>query len=203
VIGRQAHLEIPISPQAHVSIHGHEDDTDKKETQVIKENGFDPVWDETMEFQISHPDVAILVFQVYDNYCKAILVMGAYPVRMLREGIRWVPMWDYMLRSMDHCGLLVEIRFPETPTRGQTSGKSSVAEMQGTNKTRQMDLLARQSMTHAQSAGSTDMHEDMQEVSSRMSHEDYVCAEREASHDFFVCAEREPPHDQKIHRCSL
>lgn len=100
----------PISPYAHVKIHGVECDNSKQTTQVSTSNGFDPVWDETFEFNISRPDVAIMTLQVFDHVSKAFVVAAAYPVNMLREGIRWVPMWDYRLRTLEHCGLLVEIR---------------------------------------------------------------------------------------------
>merc|ERR1712232_37920 len=107
----------PISPYTCVAIHGVEEDNAKQQTRVIKDNGFDPVWDETFVFQISRPDIAILTFQVYDSYCKCKVVTSAFPVNMLREGVRWVPMWDHMLRDLENCGLLVEIRLRLSPSR--------------------------------------------------------------------------------------
>lgn len=100
----------PVSPYTHVKIHGVDADNAKQTSRVQTANGFDPVWDETFEFNISRPDVAILTLQVYDQVSKSFVVAAAYPVSMLREGIRWVPMWDYRLRTLEHCGLLVEIR---------------------------------------------------------------------------------------------
>merc|ERR1711865_1145202 len=94
----------PISPYMHVKIHGVDADSTKCTTKVETGNGFDPVWDETFEFDISRPDVAILTFQVYDDVSKAFVVAAAYPASMLRVGVRWVPMWDYRLRTLEHCG---------------------------------------------------------------------------------------------------
>lgn len=110
-----------ISPFTRVSIHGLDSDCSTATSQVCVGNGFDPSWDESFHFSISRPDVAILTFQVYNDVCKSLVVAAAYPVSMLREGIRWAPMWDYRLRALEHCGLLVEIRLERTEDTAESA----------------------------------------------------------------------------------
>merc|ERR1719443_2053067 len=53
-------------------------------------------------------DVALMVIRVRSE--GSLVVAAAYPVKGLREGLRWVPFWDSQHHDVENCGLLVEFR---------------------------------------------------------------------------------------------
>ncbi|KAH0627635.1 hypothetical protein JD844_003649 [Phrynosoma platyrhinos] len=55
-----------VDPRVIVEIHGVQRDNDKKQTRVIDNNGFKPTWDETFEFKIHVPKLALVRFMVED-----------------------------------------------------------------------------------------------------------------------------------------
>lgn len=123
---RPSYHEEPASPYVTVRVYGVECDNAKCTTKVERHNGFDPVWDETFGFFISRPDVAILTLQVTDDNTKHLMAVAAYPVNLLRDGVRWAPMWDLKLRTLEHCGLLVEIR-TEQPNPSPDAGAGGMS----------------------------------------------------------------------------
>ncbi|CAF3154185.1 unnamed protein product, partial [Rotaria sp. Silwood2] len=57
--------DIP-DPYVKVSIHGLPYDQHTEKTQFIENNGFNPIWDETFEFRIRYPQMALIYFTVLD-----------------------------------------------------------------------------------------------------------------------------------------
>ncbi|XP_054846850.1 1-phosphatidylinositol 4,5-bisphosphate phosphodiesterase delta-1 isoform X2 [Eublepharis macularius] len=55
-----------VDPRVIVEIHGVQRDNDKKQTRVIDNNGFNPNWKETFEFEIDVPKLALVRFMVED-----------------------------------------------------------------------------------------------------------------------------------------
>ncbi|XP_070583259.1 1-phosphatidylinositol 4,5-bisphosphate phosphodiesterase delta-1 isoform X1 [Erythrolamprus reginae] len=55
-----------VDPRAIVEIHGVQRDNRKSQTKVIDNNGFNPTWDETFEFDIDVPQLALVRFMVED-----------------------------------------------------------------------------------------------------------------------------------------
>merc|ERR1712232_325489 len=110
-----------ISPFACVEMHGVKSDSAVCETAPC-DSGFEAYWDETFDFEVSQPDVAIITFQVMDSASKVCVAASAYRVSMLREGIRWVPLWDGKHHRIEHCGLLVEIRIAPSGGREGPAG---------------------------------------------------------------------------------
>ncbi|XP_042330233.1 1-phosphatidylinositol 4,5-bisphosphate phosphodiesterase delta-1 [Sceloporus undulatus] len=55
-----------VDPRVIVEIHGLQMDNDKKQTKVIDNNGFKPTWNETFEFKIHVPKLALVRFMVED-----------------------------------------------------------------------------------------------------------------------------------------
>ena len=53
-----------IEPYVKIKIHGHPNDTKDWCSQTVPRNGFNPIWDEETQFQISHPELAIVEFKV-------------------------------------------------------------------------------------------------------------------------------------------
>jgi len=70
-------------------------DTCSARTQTVSGGGENPEWGETFEFEVAEPDVAVLLFTVWDDdVLSADDFMGQYalPVRCLRRGVRCVPL---------------------------------------------------------------------------------------------------------------
>uniref|UniRef100_A0A668AS48 Phosphoinositide phospholipase C n=2 Tax=Myripristis murdjan TaxID=586833 RepID=A0A668AS48_9TELE len=59
-----------VDPLVRVEVYGVPQDQAKAETNYIHNNGFNPVWDETLNFVISTPELALVRF-VVEDYDKA------------------------------------------------------------------------------------------------------------------------------------
>ncbi|KFQ29160.1 1-phosphatidylinositol 4,5-bisphosphate phosphodiesterase delta-4, partial [Merops nubicus] len=55
-----------IDPLVRVEIHGVPADQARQETKYIENNGFNPRWDETLQFQLHVPELALIRFVVED-----------------------------------------------------------------------------------------------------------------------------------------
>jgi hypothetical protein len=58
--------DIP-DPYVVVSTHGISCDQQSKRTKYIENNGFDPLWNETFEFDVHFPQMCLVRFDVYDH----------------------------------------------------------------------------------------------------------------------------------------
>ena len=58
--------DIP-DPYVNVSIHGLPCDQQQAKTSVVKNNGFNPQWQETFFFRVYFPQMALIYFSVYDS----------------------------------------------------------------------------------------------------------------------------------------
>ncbi|KAM8868084.1 1-phosphatidylinositol 4,5-bisphosphate phosphodiesterase eta-2 [Synchiropus picturatus] len=56
-----------IDPFVEVEIIGLPVDCSKEQTRVVDDNGFNPMWEETLVFNIQMPQVALVRFQVWDH----------------------------------------------------------------------------------------------------------------------------------------
>ena len=57
-----------IDPYVEVRVRGHPDDKGNKEaTEYVKNNGFNPVWNQTFSFNVKVPALAFLDFRVKDH----------------------------------------------------------------------------------------------------------------------------------------
>ncbi|XP_052801173.1 1-phosphatidylinositol 4,5-bisphosphate phosphodiesterase delta-4-like isoform X2 [Mya arenaria] len=85
-----------IDPFVKVEIHGLQRDTQMKKTQVVKNNGFKPFWNETLEFEIDVPELALVRFAVYDSdrYVDDFIGYYVVPVNSIVEGYRHFPLFD-------------------------------------------------------------------------------------------------------------
>lgn len=79
-------------------------------TTYTADNGFNPVWDESFEFQVACPSLALLRFAVYDidMFGDANLIAQAtYPVGCIRSGFRSVPLKNGYSEDLELAALLV------------------------------------------------------------------------------------------------
>ncbi|KAK2861967.1 hypothetical protein Q5P01_001500 [Channa striata] len=56
-----------IDPFVEVEIIGLSVDCSKQQTRVVDDNGFNPMWEETLVFSIQMPQIALVRFQVWDH----------------------------------------------------------------------------------------------------------------------------------------
>ena len=52
-----------IEPYVKINIHGHPVDTAAWVSSVVPRNGFNPLWEETAEFEIKYPELALVEFK--------------------------------------------------------------------------------------------------------------------------------------------
>eukprot|EP01017_Pseudomicrothorax_dubius_P004385 TRINITY_DN10866_c0_g1_i1.p1 TRINITY_DN10866_c0_g1~~TRINITY_DN10866_c0_g1_i1.p1 ORF type:complete len:346 (-),score=69.90 TRINITY_DN10866_c0_g1_i1:34-1014(-) len=124
-----------VDPYIKVSIRGLKQDEKSRETKLIEDNGFNPVWkdQEHFDFRICGPDFAFLKFEVFDKDRFKSTRIGWYatPINMIRSGYRIVPLLNSQLDPIPFSVLLVEIQFSPVeeefppPTTGPQSGKVS------------------------------------------------------------------------------
>lgn len=79
-----------IDPYVLLKIFGLPPDEAEFKTSTVHNNGFNPIWDEVVSFQVSNPEVAIISFTVYDHDIGANYFIGyaAVPIACLRPGLR-------------------------------------------------------------------------------------------------------------------
>ena len=77
-------------PFVTISIHGLPCDYEKSRTKTIKNNGFNPVWNESFEFTVYCPELAIVRFKVLDEDPSSNHSIGHYEIRFkcLQQGYR-------------------------------------------------------------------------------------------------------------------
>ncbi|XP_005991823.1 1-phosphatidylinositol 4,5-bisphosphate phosphodiesterase delta-4 [Latimeria chalumnae] len=102
-----------VDPLVRVEIHGVPMDNMKQETKYIDNNGFNPVWYETLSFRIHVPQLALVRFVVedYDKTSKNDFV-GQYtlPFSSIKEGFRHIHLLSKDGMSIPPSSLFVHIR---------------------------------------------------------------------------------------------
>ncbi|XP_068612358.1 1-phosphatidylinositol 4,5-bisphosphate phosphodiesterase delta-4-like [Brachionichthys hirsutus] len=105
-----------VDPLVRVEIHGIPVDQDKQETRYIENNGFNPVWYDTLRFPIRGPDLAMVRFVVedYDKTSKNDFV-GQYmlPLSCMQQGYRHIHLLSKDGTSFPAASLFVHIRITD------------------------------------------------------------------------------------------
>ncbi|CAD6242595.1 GSCOCG00009530001-RA-CDS [Cotesia congregata] len=101
------------SPYVEVEIIGADyDNGNKLTTKTISDNGFNPIWNESCEFNIVNVNFAFIRFLVQDEDvfgdCNFI-GQATYPVKCLRTGYRSVPLKNQYSEDLELASLLVHI----------------------------------------------------------------------------------------------
>nr|AEB70989.1 phosphoinositide-specific phospholipase C [Plasmodium berghei] len=100
-----------------ISIHGYNEQKCYFKTEIAKVNFYDInyCWPKPSNFQmkIIHPSLALIVFELksYDTVKSDIIACACFPVKCLREGIRFVPLCDKHLKDIKGSGILVNLKF--------------------------------------------------------------------------------------------
>jgi len=104
-----------IDPYVKVRIRGHVDEKEnKRKTSHVKNNGFNPVWNEEFTFTVQLPALAFLEFRVKDHSKSGSdKDIGAFqcPVAMVQQGYRRVNLQSYSGKDLSPASLLVHIKW--------------------------------------------------------------------------------------------
>ncbi|CAD5230392.1 unnamed protein product [Bursaphelenchus xylophilus] len=101
-----------IDPYVCLQVIGIPADTNKCRTKALRDNGFNPVWNEEFSFQITSPDVAFLRFVVMDfDTTSADDFVGEFtiPVTSIRPGYSFVRLRTFQRSPDEAASLFVHI----------------------------------------------------------------------------------------------
>ncbi|XP_069031356.1 1-phosphatidylinositol 4,5-bisphosphate phosphodiesterase delta-4 isoform X1 [Embiotoca jacksoni] len=105
-----------VDPLVRVEIHGVPVDQNKQETRYIDNNGFNPVWYDTLRFTIHSPELALVRFVVedYDKTSKNDFVgQFTLPLSCMQQGYRHIHLLSRDGTSIPPSSLFVHIRISE------------------------------------------------------------------------------------------
>ncbi|XP_029461902.1 inactive phospholipase C-like protein 1 [Rhinatrema bivittatum] len=100
-----------IDPYVCIEIHGIPADCTEQRTKTVQQNGDNPIFDESFEFQINLPELAMIRFVVLDDDYIGDEFIGQYtiPIECLQPGYRHVPLRSFVGDIMEHAKLFVHI----------------------------------------------------------------------------------------------
>ncbi|XP_060600026.1 1-phosphatidylinositol 4,5-bisphosphate phosphodiesterase eta-2-like isoform X4 [Ruditapes philippinarum] len=106
-----------IDPFLKVEIHGVQRDSQGKKTAVVKNNGFKPVWNERLLFDIEVPELALVRFVVYDSdrYVDDFIGYYVVPVNSIVEGYRHFPLFDKNGDQYEQALVFVHVKVEDLP----------------------------------------------------------------------------------------
>ncbi|XP_035386699.1 inactive phospholipase C-like protein 2 isoform X2 [Electrophorus electricus] len=111
-----------VEPYIYVEIHGIPADCAEQRTKTVTQNGDNPIFDESFEFQINLPELAILRFVVLDDDYIGDEFIGQYtiPFECLQPGYRHVPLQSLTGEFLPNTTLFVHVAI--TNRRGGGKG---------------------------------------------------------------------------------
>lgn len=102
-----------VSPFVEIEVAGIEADQTKRKTSAVRDNGLNPIWNETFNFVIQCSDLAFLRITVLDQDVSGdnrFLGHGTYPVNCIcRRGYRSVPLMNEYSEESELSTLLVRV----------------------------------------------------------------------------------------------
>lgn len=102
-----------VSPYVEIEIVGLEVDQSRVKTSTVRDNGLNPIWNETFYFDIQCCELAFLRITVHDEDAfgdARFLGHGTYPVNCIcRRGYRSVPLMNEYSEELELSTLLVRL----------------------------------------------------------------------------------------------
>lgn len=100
-----------VDPYVYVEIHGIPADCAEQRTRTVHQNGDNPLFDESFEFQINLPELAMVRFVVLDDDYIGDEFIGQYtiPFECLQPGFRHVPLQSLTGEMLPHTQLFVHV----------------------------------------------------------------------------------------------
>merc|ERR1712151_840462 len=83
------------------------DETQSSSKSSSKSSACPVLWDETFEFIVAEPDVAMLTLEVV--LADSVVAHSAHPVQILRHGVRFIPLWGPRHEELQKCGVVADI----------------------------------------------------------------------------------------------
>uniref|UniRef100_A0A146NK19 Phosphoinositide phospholipase C n=1 Tax=Fundulus heteroclitus TaxID=8078 RepID=A0A146NK19_FUNHE len=105
-----------VDPLVRVEVHGVPADNGSKETHHIENNGFNPSWNESFQFPIHVPELALLRFVLEDHDAASQNdFIGQYclPLASIQNGYRHVPLLTKRGDVIASAGLFVHVMLVE------------------------------------------------------------------------------------------
>ena len=115
-----------IEPYVKINIHGHPVDTAAWVSSVVPRNGFNPLWEETAEFEIIYPELALVEFKVKSK-AKVVGGQDAYldssmiSLSLVRSGYRHVALETYEGTRLTPASLFLRIHSHQRNTTRKTA----------------------------------------------------------------------------------
>uniref|UniRef100_F7E2P1 Phosphoinositide phospholipase C n=1 Tax=Monodelphis domestica TaxID=13616 RepID=F7E2P1_MONDO len=115
-----------IDPYVCIEIHGIPADCSEQRTKTVQQNSDNPIFDETFEFQINLPELAMIRFMVLDDDYIGDEFIGQYtiPLECLQPGYRHIPLRSFVGDIMEHVTLFVHIAITNRSGGGKTPKRS-------------------------------------------------------------------------------
>uniref|UniRef100_A0A673J3Q5 Phosphoinositide phospholipase C n=1 Tax=Sinocyclocheilus rhinocerous TaxID=307959 RepID=A0A673J3Q5_9TELE len=100
-----------VDPYVYVEIHGIPADCAEQRTKTIHQNGDNPIFDESFEFQINLPELAMVRFVVLDDDYIGDEFIGQYtiPFECIQPGFRHIPLQSLTGEVLPHAWLFVHV----------------------------------------------------------------------------------------------
>ncbi|XP_030639968.1 inactive phospholipase C-like protein 2 isoform X2 [Chanos chanos] len=100
-----------VDPYVYVEIHGIPADCAEQRTKTVNQNGDNPLFDESFEFQINLPELAMVRFVVLDDDYIGDEFIGQYtiPFECLQPGFRHIPLQSLTGEILPHAWLFVHV----------------------------------------------------------------------------------------------
>ncbi|KAI5093107.1 phospholipase C, delta 1b isoform X1 [Silurus meridionalis] len=106
-----------VDPLVRVEIHGVHEDTSKKETQHVNNNGFNPMWNENFQFDLYVPELALVRFVVQDYDVVSsndFIGQCTVPFNSMQMGYRHMPLYNHNGDLIPSAQLFVHLMAVET-----------------------------------------------------------------------------------------
>uniref|UniRef100_A0AAV2KP61 Phosphoinositide phospholipase C n=1 Tax=Knipowitschia caucasica TaxID=637954 RepID=A0AAV2KP61_KNICA len=100
-----------VEPYVYVEVHGIPADCTERRTRTVSHNGDNPIFDESFEFHINLPELALVRFVVLDDHFIGDEFIGQYtiPLECLLPGYRHVPLQSLTGEDLLHARLFVHV----------------------------------------------------------------------------------------------
>nr|XP_023665507.1 inactive phospholipase C-like protein 2 [Paramormyrops kingsleyae]XP_023665508.1 inactive phospholipase C-like protein 2 [Paramormyrops kingsleyae]XP_023665510.1 inactive phospholipase C-like protein 2 [Paramormyrops kingsleyae] len=100
-----------VDPYVYVEIHGIPADCAEQKTKTVNQNGDNPIFDESFEFEINLPELAMVRFVVLDDDFIGDEFIGQYtiPFECIQPGFRHVPLYSLTGDLLPHAWLFVHV----------------------------------------------------------------------------------------------
>ncbi|KAG7467548.1 hypothetical protein MATL_G00154920 [Megalops atlanticus] len=114
-----------IDPYVVLELHGVPTDCAEQRTRTAAQNQDDPLFDETFEFQVSMPELALLRFVVLDDDYIGDDFIGQYCVafKCLQPGYRNVPLLGLAGNPLPHASLFIHVSVASCQGGGEAQQK--------------------------------------------------------------------------------